>query len=750
MSPPAKIVAGKVAAALALLVLGCGTRRAEEAIDLADALDVAETAVETRSIDFAAPAARRNLGDGFWSAIEQTAAGEAFVWSNGASSEIVFTVTLPRALGLVLDGRPFDFPGAPSQRVTVEVGGRRLETLAFAGVRRQTLHTTVPAAALRRGENRLRLVYGHATRPRDVLEGNRDPRQLGVAWFGLHFGHQPSDPAAALPDAARVRTTRGEALAMPAASTVDYFLELPAGTRLAVDGWGLRAGPQSQLVVEVETEGGAARTVATISRENTPMRIDLDTPGGLVRLGLHALPIAGAGSGTAFVLDRPRLLVPAAAAAATAHRGLPASPPLPEAASRPDILLYLVDTLRADHLGSYGYRRPISPQFDAWAARSLVFEQAIAQSSWTRSSVASLMTGLWPRDHGANRRDEALSAAVTTLAEHLHEAGYATAGFVTNPNVAAPFGFDQGFEHYAYLGVTTKAAAVNEAALAWLEARTDDRPLLLYLHTIDPHAPYDPPTEVRQRLAPLVDAATASRSLAILDDLQAGRSADDPALLEALGALYDAEIASNDTAFGALLDGLDRRDRRTAVVFVSDHGEEFREHGNLQHGHSLHHESVHVPLALSLPEAMPGRVVVPVDHLDLFRTLLAIGGAGSETEIGGRDLRTVAAAPDDGAADRPIFSYLHLDGPPRASVRHGGWTLTVQLTDEGTAVLPRLYRTATDPGEREEVGDAHPVRRGFLLALLRARLLTRPARAAEPVRIDAELRESLQALGYLQ
>ncbi|RMH18267.1 MAG: hypothetical protein D6696_13415 [Acidobacteria bacterium] len=448
---------------------------------------------------------------------------------------------------------------------------------------------------------------------------------------------------------------------------------------------------------------------------------------------------------------RPRLVAPAAAPQPAAADDPPAGGP---PASRPDVLVYLIDTLRADHLGCYGYPRPTSPQIDALAAEAALFEHAIAQSSWTKASVASIFTGRWPLAHGANLRTDALAAAAQTLAETLHHHGYATAGFVTNPNVTSAFGFDQGFERYHYLGETASAAEVNAAALAWLDARPPDaRPFFLYLHTLEPHAPYRPPAAFRERLAPQVPAALAAEPDAVLDAMQAGRRPVEGVLVDHLRALYDAEIAANDDAFGALRRAFETRGRwrDLLLVLASDHGEEFYEHGNFQHGRTLHRESLEVPLIVKLPgPPVRRRIGERVQHVDLLPTILDAAGlpptAGSE----GRSLLPLLRGAAPGPS-RPTFAYLHLDGPARAAIYDRGFKLLQQLAGGGELIHRQLYDLAGDRQERRDLAGDRPLLAGFLAARLRSRLFGPEQRlAGDAAVIDEELRRSLEALGYLE
>jgi arylsulfatase A-like enzyme len=239
-------------------------------------------------------------------------------------------------------------------------------------------------------------------------------------------------------------------------------------------------------------------------------------------------------------------------------------------ADGPNVIVYLVDTLRRDHLGVYGHRRDTSPRVDAFARDAIVFDNAYAPSSWTRPSTASLMTGLSPSRHRAIGRLDVVRPEHWALSEHFQAAGYRTLGFVTNPNVLAVWGFDQGFDSYLDIdaeSLSTRADRVIDQVLRALDALAPDERFFLYVHTLDPHAPYAPPPPYDQMFEVSGDESAA---------------------------LYDGEIAFGDEQFGRMIDWLRQRQKYddTLIVFLSDHGEEFLDHSGTEHGHTLFEEDV--------------------------------------------------------------------------------------------------------------------------------------------------------------
>ncbi len=420
---------------------------------------------------------------------------------------------------------------------------------------------------------------------------------------------------------------------------------------------------------------------------------------------------------------------------------------------RPNVVLYVVDTVRADRLGLYGYEKPTSPRLDAFARDAVVFDNARAQSSWTRPAVASLFTGRLPPAHRAFGRRSVLPEEAVTLAETLAAHGYATWGLVRNPNVGRKFGFAQGFERFR-----TEDGPRDETMLdrvrPWLDEHLatpegERPPFFLFLHAIDPHGPYDPTPEFEQ----MFDAGgvhASYRTVRKLLDLNRPGVEPEPGVAEALSRLYDAEVAQNDRAFGELLDELEARSlaQDTAVIHVSDHGEEFAEHGRWEHGLTLYEEVLRIPFLMKLPGVGSRRVETPAQHVDLMPTLL--GQLGIEAPLtDGRDLLTPRRRDDD---RRDVFVHLDVDNHRGAAVIRGRWKYVLPLSPS-VGPGPMLFDLRADPGELRNLAREEPRIAARMDDLLRERGLAEsvePATELAVDELDSELRRRLEALGYLE
>ena len=333
---------------------------------------------------------------------------------------------------------------------------------------------------------------------------------------------------------------------------------------------------------------------------------------------------------------------------------------------RPNVVLLVLDTVRADALSTNGHPLPLTPTLDALAAEGVNFSAAYAHSTWTKPSMATLFTGAFADRHRVRTPAEEVSDRIVaerlgpqlhTLAERFQEGGYATAAFVNQVHLQPKFGFDQGFDHYDWS--TGKAAhEVNRALLAWLETAPEE-PLFLYVHYLDPHWPYSERVEdLRQALGTLGVHPKPPRSGNQVEAwLQRGLA---PGSIEGLRARYDHGVASTDRAVGHALEILDGAGllEDAVVAVTSDHGEGFLEHGRLQHGYAPFEEVSRVPLIVRPPERLgfdPSSVNQAVGLIDLMPTLLELAGLPS-SEPGDRGRSLVPLMRGDGRAMRPIYA----------------------------------------------------------------------------------------------
>jgi arylsulfatase A-like enzyme len=447
--------------------------------------------------------------------------------------------------------------------------------------------------------------------------------------------------------------------------------------------------------------------------------------------------------------------------------------------ARPNVLLISIDSLRADHLGCYGYERDTSPVLDSLAAEGVRFATALSPTSWTLPAHATLFTGLPPEGHGLRFDARALTPEAHCLAEVFQDAGYATAAFVGGPFLRKMYGFDQGFDVYDDQTVVrsfreSQTGATSPALVGltsdWLDGRQaseDDAPFFVFLHLWDVHFDYTPPAPYDTLFDPDYDGDISAVDFELGQHIHRNM---DPADLAHIVALYDGEIRYTDEWVGRLLEHLKALGQLddTIVVVTSDHGEEFFEHGVKGHRKNLYDESLLVPLLIRYPSLVPaGRVVrEQVRLMDVPVTLAALAGVPLPLGFGARggpaftlpaDLSTLIVPPagaggtpadsesSSGQARRVAFGDLH---GIWSSVRVNGSKL-LQRTGQRSREL--LFDLDSDPREQADItGDSSD--REELLSLL-AEWKTFWGRRRPPskeIELSDEQIETLRALGYIR
>ena len=305
-----------------------------------------------------------------------------------------------------------------------------------------------------------------------------------------------------------------------------------------------------------------------------------------------------------------------------------------------NVLFIVIDTLRYDNLGCYGHEGIRTPHIDALAEQGLLYGKAYAQSSWTKTSVASMLTGIYPYRHQVYLElgpNSSLSEEAVTLAEILREAGYRTAAVSANPHVSRTFGFAQGFDIFIHSDKweANTTLGVAEDASTTLDELDTDSPFFLYVHFLDPHDPYirvpgyDDYFGKKRDYRELVltgQASILSGEPLVGDGVLPQVQDLTRVELDYLKGLYDSELSQVDAAVGRILAKLDENGMRdnTIIVVTSDHGEEFLEHGFLRHGYQLFEETVRVPLIIKTPPELNnvGRYDAPVELVDVTPSIL--------------------------------------------------------------------------------------------------------------------------------
>lgn len=439
---------------------------------------------------------------------------------------------------------------------------------------------------------------------------------------------------------------------------------------------------------------------------------------------------------------------------------LAACAPAPPAPAE-SVLFVLVDALRRDHVGVYGRSPSPTPALDRLAAQGVVFDQATATSSWTRSSIASMFASRFPTSLGVLGRDDVVRDDVVMLAEALRDRGFRTLGVWTNGNANQAFGFAQGFDVFQYPElergypndfVVPTAEGVTKKALALVDTVAPGGRFFLFAHYVDAHDPYLPRPEFATSPEPAGAFSGSRRDLERLDAMAQPRPVD----LDRVKFLYRNAVAYADHWVGELLNGLRarQRDRNLLVVVTADHGEGLWAHGVRGHGRDLYEDMTGVPLIVastSRPAGAPARISMPVSLVDLAPTIVHAVGLPVVPGFTGTDLAPFAPEPTRPGRSSPVYSEVTLDGVDLESIRSGSYKLI--RSRGGTHPKPtELFDLVTDPGEKDNVIGARPdqaVRMSLDLAATGDALRKGAIVAPQAGRLDTQTRDNLRALGYL-
>ncbi len=434
--------------------------------------------------------------------------------------------------------------------------------------------------------------------------------------------------------------------------------------------------------------------------------------------------------------------------------------------SRPNVLLLVCDTLRADHLGCYGYNRPTSPFMDQFAVEALLFENAMSNSPWTRPSMGSLFTSLYPHQHQAFYWEDNLDNSFLTLAEIFRNCNYSTFAVQTNVLLTEYYNFHQGFQHFDEI-INDKAEKVTDKFNSWV-TRNKNKPFFAYLHFMDVHLPYEAPQDFKKTFEPekidsVLDGVTGAYEIRILNEIGLSRQ-DKQHLIN----IYDAEIRYFDHHIGQMINTLKKLGifNNTIIVLTSDHGEEFWEHNGFEHGHTLYKEVIHVPLIIKYSSKLPPkRIQTCVNLLDLTPSLLWLCGIKNNFSLTGRNI-ILDSKIREPKKEKIFFEAIGF-GAEKKGVIKDGWKLientgirhekAMDLFLEMTPyIMPEyekgyeLYNTNLDSQEQHNLIDEFPQiadRLKTYLELFKSESMD--SRKSEAKDLEKKLKD-LKSLGYIK
>ncbi len=605
----------------------------------------------------------------------------------------------------------------------------------------------ISEADIRSGENSIML---RATKTAKV---RGKARSFAMDW--LLFERSPAEGTAAPRGVTVEQASAGgvgrRAVVLAPGVQVDWFIEVPEDGTL-VFGSGLGSQSAGILALEISSDGSAG----------SAKRIDIgaawnDQQVSLSRLAGDIARLRFRNEGTTdLALSDVRVV-----------RRMGEVVTIDEPAR--NVIVLLIDTLRASKVQAYYPKTRVkTPTIDAFASQGTLFERSQTPENWTKPAVASVLTSLHPATHKTKQDASKLPKSALMLSEVYQKAGFKTASFIANGYVSNAFGFDQGWDHYTnYIreARNTNASNVFGEAQGWIEKNKDGR-FFVYIQTIDPHVPYDPPAKFLEMYdpAPYDGQVKNRRTHLMLDDAKKNpkKYAFTKRDKERIEALHDGEISYHDEYFGKFLDKLHELglDENTIIVVTSDHGEEFQEHGSWGHGHSVYQELLGVPLLFRWSGVIPAntRIAPVVSTIDIGPTVLEATGVPIPEKFEGRSLLGFMRG------DWPAAPYVAFSDflEHRRVIRGGDWKMIIRGN-----LSQVMFDLGNDYWEKKELdGSKHPIAQRYLRTLhgqflgaenrghwLAASVSSsgkqKPGLTEEKQEMTPELCRQLVALGYI-
>lgn len=739
-------------------------------IDLVDRFDTLRVDTEVTRIDPTDPGHERLFVSG-WTPVGKDKQGNLSRWTISANAAVDIPVVHPtdRTLRIELVSFP-QHDRVPAQRLEILWNG---ESLAQSELQlgHNELAIEVPAKLQRTGLNRLEIMPNYWASLNKLKIGS-NPASLGVQLTGITFAQNGAAQSVTQDASCAID---GDDLVQAPGSTFACYVALPEKAVLHLPG--TLTGALSRRVVTaagelriaLTTTGDGERLLFTRSLADLALEPDF-----LLELDLSEWAGRMVGITVSFWADsvatsepvtlrwhRPRI-------SGVESKLVRSNDSAPE--RRPNVLVVLFDALRADHVWPYGAERDQTPTLAKLADRGTVFKNSRAATSWTLTSVTSMFTSMYPTTHGVVTKEHTISQELPYLPNIMQDLGYRTLGYSRNGYVANGRGHGRGFDifHDVYKGKTAEAIEAlptpeARAGIIWdtyvspfLEKDTD-KPFFMYFHEIDPHHPYEPPPPFDTLYTNGYHSALSSVNevmalmIAHITDLR-------PADLKYLNALYRGEVTFMDRFLESILDRFDANGmlENTLVVFVSDHGDEFMDHGRLSHAHSLYDELLRVPMIFSLKGVVPegARISRPVELIDLPPTILELVGAEVPPAMQGESLVPWFESPGTSGLDRPVFGNLFRPTYRLDSVVHVGWKLIRRMEETGKLSY-QLFDLSSDPEEVVDLWGQRPVVGRCLQQAIEWQLVLNQRQAVKvgtllkEEDLDEETRKNLEALGYL-
>lgn len=572
-------------------------------------------------------------------------------WAVGKESTISAYFSQLDDMKVVVRCRPFNPPGQPRQESEVLINNTFLKKIVFD--KKAQYEFIIPMDFLQYGSNHMTFKWKYSRSPYEFSMSS-DKRKYAVGFSYLKFKSK-SNKSKNRKTLSKIQLNlkdRNPGIQIPQGGIVEYFIDLPGKSQLRFR-LSTRQKHLRNSMFHLAVYGEAGKKIVRHFNTNQVLSPD-EHQLSLDPLGSQTVKIVFANS----IRNHPNFTVklinpvvytpsqeevPLFQKVEKEKNGKKRILTQRHVKKKPHVFIYLIDTLRADHLSCYGYSRETTPNIDKFARSGILFKNCFATASWTKPAVGSILTGLYPIRHRGEDKKDKLSTEVETLAEVLKSHGYSTIHITPNVNTSKEVNFDQGVDFYTFsqggkhIDLFYHSSEYLNSELFEIIEKTPGlmhKPLFAFLHTVDPHDPYTP----EKPFLKFKKKDKKRENLGLPDYIRMkkaskGLSQED---IDYIKSLYDCEILHNDYYFGKFIDFLKKKGlyENSIIVLVADHGEQFDEHNRLFHGHSIYNEEIHVPLIIKFPhgEYSGMQTNAVVSQVDIFPTILDYLGSdiGSE------------------------------------------------------------------------------------------------------------------------
>lgn len=737
--------------------------RVEQYPDLLGNLKYVDQVWDTKYIDLGTPTFQEALIKG-WSQVKAERDGTTYVETYSKTANVQFSVF--HVTGRKMQVRCRTIPGSSTSQILIPmVNGKKLRAQRI-GPDFQNYTFDVSPNLLNQGMNSLTFYFS--------LGKENDTRKLGAAFDYVSL--LPAEEASNVETLSREHTAFSElkpamhstwfasekVISAPPNSKLLLYFRVPENAAMQI-GYGLASavrGSACEFAISVHPEGEGSKELTRqtiVNRVFFPASatefLDLKQyENRVVAIELSATAVPGKELPERVFWGKARLITastsPEAPIKSDIGQGLLAN-------QKTNVVIYLIDAQRADHLMPYGYARPTSPVINEFAKSSVVFEKAYSQVSWTRASVASIESGLYPSSHLVEGRLDAFPDNLPNLQSELRKHGYHAYGFITNGNISSLFNFGKDFDEYIRLGedknrkeIHVQSGPLIDTVERYFDNNPYSTPFFLYVHATDPHAPYTADPE----FSLAIDGCDINNPEMFNQKGENSRIFSKEEI-DCMESLYDSETRRADHNFGRLLDMLKRKNLydNSIIIVTGDHGESFFEHGSWGHGKTLYESEIRVPIIIHFPHNRFAGMRIPdnVRHIDLLPTLLSAFGYPVPVSVEGRSLLPFLL--NHPLPEIPVYSELLLDTLSRQSMVYDGY----KLIDNGKGGHYELYDLRIDPQETKNIATQEPIRVNCMRMTMnrwadeeakRKAALKKPKGAV----LDQETEDVLKALGYIQ